>query len=83
MLRSLVLTALLAFGITGWGLPPAAQSPDTVQKIQQLLQAGDTATAQALLSTALQESPGNGGLYNLQGVLKVQQGDFAVAETAN
>lgn len=58
----------------------AAQSPDTVQKIQQLLQAGDTTTAQSLLSQALRESPECAGLYNLQGVLKAQEGDFASAE---
>jgi tetratricopeptide (TPR) repeat protein len=81
MPRALVLPALLAFVITSWDVRPAAQSPDTIQKIQQLLQAGDTATAQALLSPALQESPASGGLYDLQGVIKAQEGDFAAAES--
>jgi tetratricopeptide (TPR) repeat protein len=76
----LFLLSLLAFW-TGSGAPClAAQSPDTVQRIQQLLQAGDTATAQTLLSQALRESPDRAGLYNLQGVLKAQEGDFASAE---
>jgi len=74
------LPALLALCITGTMLNPAAQSPDTVPRIQQLLQSGDTAAAQTLLSRALQESPGDGGLYALQGVLKAQQGDFVAAE---
>jgi tetratricopeptide (TPR) repeat protein len=60
----------------------AAQSPETIQKIQQLLQAGDSTTAQRLLSQALRESPNSGGLYNLQGVLKAQEGDFATAEAS-
>jgi tetratricopeptide (TPR) repeat protein len=58
----------------------AAQSPDTVQRIQQLLQTGDTKTAQSLLSRAIRESPDRAGLYNLQGVLNAQEGDFASAE---
>ena len=60
----------------------AAQSPETVQKIQQLIRAGDTANAQTLLSQALRESPDRGGLYNLQGILKAQGGDFASAEAS-
>jgi len=80
--RAFLLPALLALGIAGAGLRLAAQSPDTIQKIQQLLQAGDTATAQTLLSQALRESPDQGGLYNLEGVLKAQQGDFAAAESS-
>jgi tetratricopeptide (TPR) repeat protein len=79
---ALFLRALLALWILGAGLWSVAQSPDTIQRIQQLLQAGDTAAAQALLSQALRESPGHGGLYNLQGVLKAQQGDFASAEAS-
>jgi len=72
---------LLAVWASGLFLSYAAQSPETIQKIQQLLQQGDSLNAQALLSKALTESPGNGGLYNLQGVIKAQQGDFASAET--
>ena len=60
----------------------ALQSPDTVQRIQQLLEAGDTAAAQALLSQALRESPDRAGLYNLQGVLEAQEGNFASAEAS-
>ena len=60
----------------------ALQSPDTVQRIQQLLEAGDTATAQALLSQALRESPDRAGLYNLRGVLEAQEGNFASAEAS-
>ena len=71
---------LLALWVLGPCLSHAAQSPEAIQKIQQLLQQGDSLNAQALLSQALRESPGNGGLYNLQGVIKAQQGDFASAE---
>ena len=76
------LAALMALGMGGALLCPAAQSPATVQRIQQLLQAGDTAAAQVLLSQALHDSPGAGGLYNLQGVLKAQEGDFGAAEAS-
>ncbi|HMD86866.1 MAG TPA: tetratricopeptide repeat protein [Terriglobia bacterium] len=74
------LSALLALWMSGACRCPAAQSPETLQKIQQLLQTGDTATAQALLSQALLESPNDGGLSNIQGVIKAQEGDFASAE---
>jgi len=78
--RAPFVLALFALWMSGASLCPAAQSPDTAQRIQQLLQAGDTTTAQALLSQALRESPRRGGLYNLQGILKAQEGDFASAE---
>jgi len=74
------LPAVLALWMSIATVYPAAQSPDSIQKIQQLLQAGDTAAAQGLLTAALRESPGNGGLYNLQGIIKAQQGDFVSAE---
>jgi tetratricopeptide (TPR) repeat protein len=73
----LVLLALLAASRSS---RLAAQSPETVQRIQQLLESGDTASAQALLTQALRESPDRAGLYNLQGVLKAQEGDLASAE---
>ena len=78
--RAFFLPALLALWISGACRCRAAQSPETLQKIQQLLQAGDTATAQALLSQALLESPNDGRLANIQGVIKAQEGDFASAE---
>jgi Flp pilus assembly protein TadD len=71
---------LLALWLLGPWLSHAAQAPETILKIQQLLQQGDSITAQSLLSQALKESPTNGGLYNLQGVIKAQEGDFASAE---
>ena len=71
---------LLALWVLGPRLSHAAQAPETIQKIQQLLQQGDSVTAQSLLSQAMKESPANGGLYNLQGVIKAQEGDFASAE---
>ncbi len=71
---------LLALWVLGPWLSHAAQSPETIQKIQQLLQQGDSVNGQLLLSQALKESPNNGGLYNLQGVIKAQEGDFASAE---
>jgi tetratricopeptide (TPR) repeat protein len=71
---------LLALWVLGPWLSHAAQLPETIQKIQQLLQQGDSVTAQPLLSQALKESPNSGGLYNLQGVIMAQEGDFASAE---
>ena len=79
-LRAFFLLSLLGLGMRSGSPCLAAQSPDTVQRIQQLLQAGDTKTAQSLLSQAIRESPDRAGLYNLQGVLKAQEGDFASAE---
>jgi tetratricopeptide (TPR) repeat protein len=73
------IPVLLGLGVLGITLYAAAQSPDTVQRIQQLLQAGDPAEAQSLLSQALREAPTSGGLYNLQGVLEAQKGDVAGA----
>jgi len=58
----------------------AAQLPGTIQKIQQLLQQGEFATAQTLLSQALRESPTNGELYDFQGVIEAQENDFVSAE---
>ena len=74
------LLALLALLTTSGNARPAAQSPETVQRIQQLLESGDTAGAQALLTQAWRESPDRAGLYNLQGVINAQEGDFASAE---
>ena len=71
---------LLALWVLGPCLSHAGQSPENIQRIQQLLQQGDSRTAQSLLSQALKESPANAGLYNLQGVIKAQEGDFASAE---
>jgi Flp pilus assembly protein TadD len=71
---------LVALWLLGPWLSHAAQSPETIQKIQQLLQQGDSVNGQLLLSQALKESPNNAGLYNLQGIIKAQEGDFASAE---
>jgi tetratricopeptide (TPR) repeat protein len=83
ILRALSVSVffLLAARSAGAGLKAGAQSQDTIQRIQQLLEAGNTAAAQELLSQALRESPRQGGLYNLQGVLKAQEGDFTAAES--
>jgi len=81
-LAAYLLLSLLALWTGSRSPCLAAQSSETVQRIQQLLEAGDTATAQALLSQALRESPDRAGLYNLQGVLKAQEGDFASAEAS-
>lgn len=79
-LEAFLLLSLLAPWTGSRSSWPAAQSPEIVQRIQQLIGAGDTASAQALLSQALREFPDRAGLYNLQGVLKAQEGDFASAE---
>jgi len=79
-LRALFLLALLAFGEGPWSPCLAGQSSDPAQEIQQLLQSGDTSTAQTLLSEALKGSPNRAGLHNLQGVLDAQKGDVVSAE---
>jgi tetratricopeptide (TPR) repeat protein len=60
----------------------AAQSSETVQKIQQLIQQGNTAAAQQILSEALKETPHDAGLYNLDGVIKAQSRDFTGSEAS-
>lgn len=76
--RRILLTVLLALG--GRCLGSAAELPETIQKIQQLLQKGDLASAQILLSQALRESPDSGELYDFEGVIKAQENDFFSAE---
>lgn len=74
------LPALLCLWSCCTFLCHAAQTADTIQRIQDLLRQGDSAAAQALLSQALKQSPADGALYDAQGVIKAQQGAFASAE---
>jgi len=77
---TLLLPVLLVLWVSGMCPCQAAQLPETIKRIQQLLSQGDFTTAQTLLSQALRESPNNGGLYDLQGVIKAQENDFSSAE---
>jgi tetratricopeptide (TPR) repeat protein len=60
----------------------AAQSAETLQKIQQLIQQGDTASAQKLVSDVLGEFPRDANLYNFDGVIKAQNHDFTGSESS-
>lgn len=59
--------------------PPSSES---LQKIQQLIQQGNRAAAQQILSEALKETPHDAGLYNLDGVIKAQSRDFTGSEAS-
>ena len=71
---------ILSAVITSLGHPP--QSSELVQKIQALIQQGNIASAQQLLSNALKESPRDASLYNLDGVIKAQNRDFTGSEAS-
>ena len=76
---------LVPLVIVGLAINSAGQSPQSsgsVQKIQELVQQGNTAAAQQLLSEALKGSPRDASLYNLDGVIKAQNRDFAGAEAS-
>ena len=60
----------------------SGQSPEAIQKIQTLIQQGNTASAQMLLSQMLKEFPSDANLYNLQGVVMAQEGNFAGSEAS-
>jgi tetratricopeptide (TPR) repeat protein len=63
-------------------LGQSSPSSESAQKIQELIQQGNMAAAQRLLSEALKESPRDAGLYNLDGVIKAQNRDFAGSEAS-
>ena len=59
----------------------AAQSAeDSARQIQALIQAGNLGAAREELARAIRANSKNASLYNLQGVVLVQQGDTAGAE---
>src|SRR5258708_15815807 len=71
---------VLCLWVCGTCLCHTAVKDDIVQKIQDLLRQGDSSTAQALLSEALKQSPADAALYDMQGLIKGQRGDFASAQ---
>lgn len=73
---------VVMLGIASGSQDNAQQSSETAQKIQNLIQEGNTASAQQLLSEALKESPRDASLYNLDGVVKAQTRDFAGSEAS-
>lgn len=60
----------------------AQQSSESIREIQNLIQQGDTAKAQVVLSGALKRSPRDASLYNLDGVIEAQMKDFAGSEAS-
>lgn len=77
-----LLTVLLMVSFANWFPCSPRQSPETLQKIQTLIQQGNTASAQLLLSQLLKQFPSNPDLYNLQGAVMAQEGNFAGSEAS-
>jgi len=79
---SFLLIPMVLLGIisNSWAHP--TQSLESVQRIQELIQQGNTASAQQILSEALEKSPRDASLHNLAGVIKAQRKDFAGAEAS-
>jgi len=80
--KYLFATPLMIFALASSPLGRPPQSSESVQKIQDLIQQGNTASAQQLLSEALKINPRDADLCNLEGVIKAQKGDFAGAEAS-
>ena len=55
---------------------------EAARKVQHLLQQGDLAAARSVLTDALTEFPREASLYNLQGVIEAQQGNYADAQAS-
>ncbi|MGO8790778.1 MAG: tetratricopeptide repeat protein [Terriglobia bacterium] len=79
---SFLTIPLMLLGPVSSSLGQSSQSSGSAQKIQELIQQGNTAAAQQLLSEALKGSPRDASLYNLGGVIKAQGQDFAGAEAS-
>ena len=79
-ITSLLMIPVLILGFASRSHP--VQSSESVQKIRELIQQGNTASAQQLLSEALRKSPQDASLYNLDGVIKAQDRDFAGSEAS-
>ena len=76
------LAPLLLLGVAINSPSQSLPASESTQKIQELIQQGNTAAAQKLLSEALKASPRDANLYNLDGVIKAQNHDFAGAEAS-
>jgi len=79
------ITSCLMISIAVLGVAsssPRPQSSESVHRIQELIQQGDLAHAQQLLSEELRKSPGDANLHNLDGVIKAQGHDFAGSEAS-
>lgn len=77
---SLLVIPMWVLGIASSSSGHPQQVSESVQKIQDLIQQGNTVSAQLLLSEALKRSPRDADLYNLDGVIKAQRRDFAGSE---
>ncbi len=78
-------TSFLVFPVLILGLAShlhPAQSSESVQKVQELIQEGNTTLAQEPLSKMLEKSPRDAGLYNLDGVIKAQNRHFSDSEAS-
>ena len=80
----LALTAVLA-GSAGQlfaGQKPTSSYVETVLSIQHLIEANDLAAAHSAIDEAVRQYPANGGIENLLGIVRIQQGDTAGARGA-
>ena len=73
---------MLVLGIATAPLVFPRQSPEPIREIQDLIQQGNVAKAQVLLSDALKQSPREASLYNMDGVIRAQTKDFAGSEAS-
>lgn len=74
----LFVSAILAF-VCPVLLLPGGPSETVILRIQQLIAAGDLVTARDQLGTALRHNPGEGGLYNLLGIVEASENHYAAA----
>jgi tetratricopeptide (TPR) repeat protein len=80
----LALTAVLAGGTAPLfaGQKPTSSYVETVLSIQHLIEANDLAGAHSAIDDAARKYPANGGIENLLGIVRIQQGDTAGAREA-
>ncbi len=62
--------------------PPASAPDSELQRIQRLIQNGDTAGAAGAVKRLLERFPGDPVLYNFRGVIEAQKGEYRRAEAS-
>ncbi len=81
MFRALQVTLpLIAICCATSSLAAEATAAKSILRIQDYLVNGNAAAAEDLLKRSLQRWPGDGGLYNLRGILHASAQDFAAAQ---
>lgn len=80
----LALTAVLAGSPASLiaGQKPTSTYVETVLSIQHLIEANNLSAARAAIDEAARKYPANGGIENLRGIVRIQQGDTAGAREA-